>query len=70
MMRTAVVVVGVAPLAEHHRAEAERADLDAGAAEGSQFHALVLPDGLSLAGGAGVSQLIPNPTAYDLPRQN
>ena len=34
----ALVVVGVAPRAEHHRAEAERADADAGAAEGAVLH--------------------------------
>jgi len=34
-----VVVVGVAPGAEHHRPEAERADLDSGAAERSGLHA-------------------------------
>ena len=33
-----LVVVGVAPRAEHHRAEAELADRDAGAPERSQFH--------------------------------
>ena len=33
-----LVVVGVAPGAEHHRAEAERADLDAGAAERAAVH--------------------------------
>ncbi|HEY5294483.1 MAG TPA: hypothetical protein VIJ70_03310 [Gaiellaceae bacterium] len=31
--RDRLVVVGVAPGAEHHRAQAERADLDAGAAQ-------------------------------------
>ena len=35
----ALVVVGLAPLAEHHGAEAELADLDAGAAERSHVHA-------------------------------
>ena len=34
-----LVVVALAPGAEHHRAEAERADLDAGAAEGPELHA-------------------------------
>ena len=34
-----VVVVGVAPRAEHHRAERERADLDAGTAERAHLHA-------------------------------
>ena len=34
----AVVVVRVAPGAEHHRAEAERGDLDAGAAERAVVH--------------------------------
>ena len=34
-----LVVVGVAPGAEHHRAEAERADLHAGAAERAVLHA-------------------------------
>src|SRR5207247_7375689 len=34
----AVVVVRVAPGAEHHGAEAQRADGDAGAAEGSVLH--------------------------------
>src|SRR4051812_49461113 len=38
-----VVVVVIAPLAEHHRAEAERADLDAGATERAHLHALSLP---------------------------
>src|SRR4051794_1951056 len=33
-----VVVVLVAPVAEHHRAEAEGGDLDAGAAEGAVVH--------------------------------
>ena len=33
-----VVVVGVAPCAEHHRAEAELRDLDAGASERAVFH--------------------------------
>ena len=33
MIRIDVVVVGVAPRAEHHRAEAERADLHAGASQ-------------------------------------
>lgn len=33
------VVVRVAPGPEHHRAEAERGDLDAGAAEGAELHA-------------------------------
>ena len=35
MMRDRLVVVGVAPRAEHHGAEAQRADLHAGAAEGA-----------------------------------
>jgi hypothetical protein len=34
-----LVVVGVAPGPEHHGAEAEGADLDAGAAEQAMFHA-------------------------------
>src|SRR6185295_20336639 len=34
----AVVVVGVAPGAEHHRAEAELRDLDAGASERAVVH--------------------------------
>jgi hypothetical protein len=33
-----VVVVGVAPRAEHHRAEAKLRDLDASAPEGTSFH--------------------------------
>jgi hypothetical protein len=33
-----VVVVGVAPGAEHHRAEAELRDLDAGASERAVIH--------------------------------
>jgi hypothetical protein len=33
-----LVVVGVAPGAEHHRAEAKLADRHAGASEWSQFH--------------------------------
>ena len=33
MMLHRLVVVGVSPGAEHHRAEAQRADLQAGAAE-------------------------------------
>jgi hypothetical protein len=37
-----VVVVGVAPGAEHHRAEAELRDLDAGASQGAKFHELLL----------------------------
>ena len=35
----ALVVVGLAPGAEHHRPEAEGADVDAGAREGALFHA-------------------------------
>ena len=38
-----VVVVAVAPGAEHHGAEAERADLDAGATERAHLHALTVP---------------------------
>ena len=37
-----VVVVGVAPGAEHHRAEAELRDLDAGASERAVVHGVVL----------------------------
>jgi hypothetical protein len=35
-----LLVVGVAPGAEHHGAEGEGADLDAGAAEGAVAHAI------------------------------
>ncbi len=38
MMRIARVVVGLTPGAEHHRAEAERTDMYAGAAERSLLH--------------------------------
>ena len=33
------VVVGFAPTAEHHRAEAQRADLDSGSSEAAVLHA-------------------------------
>jgi hypothetical protein len=39
----ALVVVGVAPGAEHHRAETEWADLDAGAAKSTVIHSTELP---------------------------
>jgi hypothetical protein len=39
-----VVVVGVAPSAEHHRAEAELRDLDAGASERAVVHRSGLRD--------------------------
>jgi hypothetical protein len=38
----ALVVVGVAPGAEHHRAEAQLADRDAGASERAMLHQLLL----------------------------
>ena len=41
MMRIAVVVVGIAHAAEHHRAQAVRADLDAGLAQCAVLHSRV-----------------------------
>jgi len=38
----AVLVIGIAPRAEHHRAEAVRADLDPGTAERPHPHAVCL----------------------------
>src|SRR4029079_1051470 len=48
----AIALVGVTPLAEHHRAEAELADDDAGAAEGAVSHPMRSP-GTAHKGGAG-----------------
>ena len=51
-----LVVVGVAPGAEHHGPEAERADLDAGAAERAIVHRLDPSQPLLRAVAGGVSR--------------
>jgi hypothetical protein len=45
----ALVVVGVAPVAEHHRAEAELADRDTGASERAMLRGLLLAGGPAVA---------------------
>ena len=60
--RDRLVVVGVAPRAEHHRAEGQRADLDAGPAEGAvvlEAHAVFSSvAGCVLAGGALEAEVV------------
>src|SRR5204862_7900278 len=51
-----VVVVLVAPGAEHHRAEAELRDLDAGASQGAVLHGSSCGWGLSRCGSARASR--------------
>ena len=58
-----VVVVGVAPGAEHHRPEAQRADLYAGASECAVVHGRSVPAGRR--GPSGRSDLGPLPLAGD-----
>src|SRR5215217_4819515 len=61
------VVVGLAPGAEHHRAEAERADAYTGPAEASILHGRTLTGGLSRPCARSVSAPAPRVVPFEQP---